>query len=329
MPLNPSAMFLKLAQKTIFTALVWVCCAGLLYSKTPLSPVESGPTPSSPQSETKSQIPETQPENLTSFATLSFFGDPTEKNTNGSSVKLSGGEKFFFCVTLSLKDARLAPLASQIRKVHLVLTGDAENAQRLELETLSFLLPSNSAESLQTPCLFGRARLPKNFTDGKYSVAEFDLVLKSGRVASLREFLSQVSPQGLVQVDSGFKDLAPPKIVWIKPASFSKLSVHTGGHRVRARVHFQVKFQDEDEVDQASVRVFLKAFVDGSFFDTLEARCKPSSHRTLYRCVARFSRAEPDLKGRDVQIVFDRILASDKAGNSAEWSAEELKEFLK
>lgn len=255
-----------------------------------------------------------------SLGSVSFFLNPQQPMIKGESIHIGEKEKAFFCIQLNSEDSRIKNHLHYLRRIEITLEG-GNPSQRVVGMTKSWnriLTPDSNG------CFIGEIKIADGIPPGKYKLIEVDLWMSSSSSISLREEIPELTPQGLIEVESPNHDLKPPIIE--KIVSKTPLSNYTifRGKRARGRIKFQVIATDSIAgIDSSTLRVFFRFLVDKNLVDILESKCSSFLPNLYFDCELKFSRGEPQLKTRMVELVLDSLVLSDKIGNEVELKESE------
>ncbi len=261
-------------------------------------------------------LPESNPQaKKAPLGSVSFFLSPKQPMIKGESIHVGEKEKAFFCVQLNAEDPRIKNDLHYLRRIEITLEGGNPSQKMVGL-TKSWnriLLPDSNG------CFIGEIRIADGIPPGKYKLAEVDLWMSSSSSISLREEIPEMIPQGMIEVESPNHDLKPPVIEKIVTKTPLINDTTFRGKRGRGRIKFQVVATDSiSGVNFSTLRVFFRFLVDKNLVDILESKCLSFLPNLYFNCELKFSRGEPQLKTRTVELVLDSMILSDKIGNETE-----------
>ncbi len=261
-------------------------------------------------------VPESNPQaEKAPLGSISFFLNTKQPMSQGESIHVGEKEKAFFCVQFNSEDPRIKNQLHYLRRIEITLEG-GDPSQKIVGLTKSWnriLSPDSKG------CFIGEIKIADGMPPGKYKLSEVDLWMSSSSSIALREEIPEIIPQGLIEVESPNHDLKPPVIE--KIVTKTPLSNYTlfRGKRARGRIKFQVVATDSIAgVDSSTLRVFFRFLVDKNLVDILESKCSSFLPNLYFDCELKFSRGEPQLKTRVVELVLDSLVLSDKIGNETE-----------
>ncbi|MFO1520058.1 MAG: hypothetical protein U1F57_10410 [bacterium] len=255
------------------------------------------------------------------LGSVTFMLDSNDADRQPGSVHVGEKDRVYFCVKIDPNNPRVRHAIKYLRAIEVTLEGEGENPQKITGRTA---LKKRVIRPNGAGCYWGKLRIPENTPPGKYRLSELDLWESPLRSLSLREELPNVSPKGVIEVESPHLDRNSPVVEKIEVKSPQEDPVKFNGHRGWALAQFRLVASDLiSGIKPETLKIFFKIFLDGTLVDIQEANCKPRLPNLFFDCKLYFSRAEPDMRGRTVQLVLDSISLSDRLGNDTEISEVE------
>ncbi len=279
---------------------------------------------SQPSAESQVSLP--PPYVPVNLGSLSFFLDKKKPNYKGESVHLGERDKAYFCLKLNPKDERFARTRRFLRQIEITLEGGEPPSRLVGVTKLRSVVIQPDGQG----CYIGTVQVPPEIPPGKYKLIELDLIQTSRNAVSYRDELENLDPVGLIEISSPSLDKFPPILEKIVTYTPLVEPIHFDWNRAWVKIRFRVITTDLiSGIKPDSLQIFFKATVDGNLVGIPQAKCRPRVKNLYYDCSLYFSRAQPDLRSRTLELTLDSVSIADHFGNINEWNTpRELRNFF-